>query len=41
MKLQESYNKAYVIYPESEVEILGGCAGSTPEQLSAQLTRLN
>ncbi|KAL6007826.1 hypothetical protein ACLOJK_033329 [Asimina triloba] len=37
----ESYKKASIICPESEVEALGGCAGSTPEQLSAQVNRLN
>ncbi|KAF8379228.1 hypothetical protein HHK36_028659 [Tetracentron sinense] len=38
---QESCKKASIICPESEVEALGGCNGSTPEQLSAQLNRLN
>uniref|UniRef100_A0A2N9ED29 Rad50/SbcC-type AAA domain-containing protein n=1 Tax=Fagus sylvatica TaxID=28930 RepID=A0A2N9ED29_FAGSY len=37
----ESCRKASIICPESEIEALGGCDGSTPEQLSAQLTRLN
>lgn len=41
VKLQESCRKASIICPESEIEALGGCDGSTPEQLSAQLTRLN
>ncbi|CAK9135142.1 unnamed protein product [Ilex paraguariensis] len=38
---KESYKKASIICPESEIDALGGCAGSTPEQLSAQLSRLN
>ncbi|XP_055810992.1 structural maintenance of chromosomes protein 6B-like isoform X2 [Solanum dulcamara] len=38
---RESYKKASIICPESEIETLGGCDGSTPEQLSAQLTRLS
>ncbi|XP_059666932.1 structural maintenance of chromosomes protein 6B [Cornus florida] len=38
---KESYKKASIICPESEIEALGGCEGSTPEQLSAQLSRLN
>ncbi|XP_062153767.1 structural maintenance of chromosomes protein 6B-like isoform X1 [Alnus glutinosa] len=37
----ESCRKSSIICPESEIEALGGCDGSTPEQLSAQLTRLN
>ncbi|KAK4570872.1 hypothetical protein RGQ29_029649 [Quercus rubra] len=37
----ESCRKASIICPESEIEALGGCEGSNPEQLSAQLTRLN
>ncbi|KAJ0961973.1 hypothetical protein J5N97_029801 [Dioscorea zingiberensis] len=37
---QENFRKASIICPESEVEGLGGCVGSTPEQLSAQLNRL-
>lgn len=41
MELQESYRKASIICPESEIEELGGCSGSTPEQLSAQLSRLS
>ncbi|KAL9266845.1 Structural maintenance of chromosomes protein 6B-like protein [Drosera capensis] len=36
---EEYYEKASLICPESEVEALGGCNGSTPEQLSAQLNR--
>ena len=39
--MQESHRKASIICPESDIEALGGCQGSTPEQLSAQLTRLN
>lgn len=38
---RESYKKASIICPESEIEAVGGCDGSTPEQLSAQLTRLS
>ncbi|KAM3281888.1 structural maintenance of chromosomes protein 6B [Capsicum chacoense] len=38
---RESYEKASIICPESELETVGGCDGSTPEQLSAQLTRLS
>ncbi|KAM7499521.1 hypothetical protein LguiA_023935 [Lonicera macranthoides] len=38
---KESYRKASIICPESEIEELGGCSGSTPEQLSAQLSRLS
>ncbi|XP_069154385.1 structural maintenance of chromosomes protein 6B isoform X2 [Solanum lycopersicum] len=37
----ESYKKASIICPESEIEALGGCDGSTPEQLSAHLARLS
>lgn len=37
---KESCRKASIICPESEIEALGGCK-STPEQLSAQLNRLN
>ncbi|GMP24030.1 hypothetical protein CsSME_00001432 [Camellia sinensis var. sinensis] len=37
----ESYKKASIICPESDLEALRGCEGSTPEQLSAQLSRLN
>lgn len=40
-QLQESYSKASIICPESEIEALGDWDGSTPEQLSAHLTRLN
>eukprot|EP01018_Ginkgo_biloba_P006016 Gb_10884 [translate_table: standard] len=39
-KHKENYKKAYVICPKEEVEALGGCHGSTPEQLSAELSRL-
>ncbi|KAK9292001.1 hypothetical protein L1049_019954 [Liquidambar formosana] len=38
---KESCKKASIICPESEIEALGGWDGSTPEQLSAQLNRLN
>ncbi|KAL3337858.1 hypothetical protein AABB24_030151 [Solanum stoloniferum] len=38
---RESYKKASIICPESEIETVGGCDGSTPEQLSAHLTRLS
>ncbi|XP_011621369.1 structural maintenance of chromosomes protein 6B isoform X1 [Amborella trichopoda] len=38
---EESCKKASIICLESEVEALGGCAGNTPEQLSAQINRLN
>ncbi|XP_077235428.1 P-loop containing nucleoside triphosphate hydrolases superfamily protein isoform X2 [Tasmannia lanceolata] len=37
---QESCKKASIICPESEVQALGGCSESTPEQLSAKLSRL-
>ncbi|WMV20484.1 hypothetical protein MTR67_013869 [Solanum verrucosum] len=37
---RESYKKASIICPGSEIETVGGCDGSTPEQLSAHLTRL-
>lgn len=40
-KRKVNYKKASIICPESEIEALGGHDGSTPEQLSAQLTRLN
>nr|XP_009400681.1 PREDICTED: structural maintenance of chromosomes protein 6B-like [Musa acuminata subsp. malaccensis] len=39
-KRQENFRKASIICPECEMEALGGFAGSTPEQLSAQLSRL-
>lgn len=38
---QENFKKASIICPECVVEALGGCSGSTPEQLSAKLIRLN
>lgn len=38
---QENFRKASIICPECEMEALGGCAGHTPEQLSARLNRLN
>ncbi|XP_015076680.1 structural maintenance of chromosomes protein 6B [Solanum pennellii] len=38
---RESCKKASIICPESEIEALGGCDGSTPEQLSAHLARLS
>ncbi|XP_074291145.1 structural maintenance of chromosomes protein 6B-like isoform X2 [Silene latifolia] len=37
---KESYEKASFICPESDVEALGGCKESIPEQLSAQLARM-
>ncbi|PSS33185.1 Structural maintenance of chromosomes protein like [Actinidia chinensis var. chinensis] len=37
----ESYKKASIICPESDLEALGGCEGSTTEQLSALLSKLN
>ncbi|KAI3458312.1 hypothetical protein Pfo_014975 [Paulownia fortunei] len=37
---KESRQKASIICPESEIEALGGCKESNPEQLSAQLSRL-
>ncbi|KAL0317658.1 UNVERIFIED_CONTAM: Structural maintenance of chromosomes protein 6B [Sesamum angustifolium] len=36
----ESHRKASIICPESEIQALGGCKESDPEQLSAQLSRL-
>ena len=39
--LQESCKKASIICPESEIEALGGCCDMNPEELSAQLNRLN
>ncbi|EEF51573.1 structural maintenance of chromosomes protein 6B [Ricinus communis] len=38
---KESCRKASIICPESDIEALGGRDRSTPEQLSAQLNRLN
>lgn len=40
-KFQESDQKASEICPESEIESLGPWDGSTPEQLSAQINRMN
>ncbi|KAJ8438855.1 hypothetical protein Cgig2_007700 [Carnegiea gigantea] len=40
-KRKESYEKASYICPESELEALGGYEDSSPEQLSAQLMRMN
>ncbi|KAL9237139.1 hypothetical protein vseg_011725 [Gypsophila vaccaria] len=37
---EESYEKASFICPESDIEALGGCRDSIPEQLSAQLARM-
>ncbi|XP_011076383.1 structural maintenance of chromosomes protein 6B isoform X1 [Sesamum indicum] len=37
---KESHRKASIICPESEIQALGGCKESDPEQLSAQLSRL-
>ncbi|XP_038976573.1 structural maintenance of chromosomes protein 6B isoform X4 [Phoenix dactylifera] len=37
---QENFRKASIICLECEMEALGGCAGYTPEQLSARLNRL-
>nr|DAD47780.1 TPA_asm: hypothetical protein HUJ06_017718 [Nelumbo nucifera] len=41
VKRQESSKKASIICVESEIKALGGCDGTTPDQLSAQLSRLN
>ncbi|KAH0979218.1 hypothetical protein GBA52_006395 [Prunus armeniaca] len=41
MKNRESSRKASILCPESEIIALGDWDGSTPEQLSAQVTRLN
>ncbi|XP_020572528.1 structural maintenance of chromosomes protein 6A-like isoform X2 [Phalaenopsis equestris] len=38
---QENVRKASIICPEDVVMALGGCSGSTPEQLSAKLNRLS
>ncbi|KAJ4830375.1 Structural maintenance of chromosomes protein 6B [Turnera subulata] len=38
---KESCRKASIICPESDIEALGGWDGSTPEQLSARLNKLN
>ncbi|XP_027910964.1 structural maintenance of chromosomes protein 6A-like isoform X2 [Vigna unguiculata] len=40
-KRKESVEKASIICPENELDSLGGCDGNTPEQISAQLGRLN
>ncbi|CAI9754152.1 unnamed protein product [Fraxinus pennsylvanica] len=40
-KCKENRRKASIICPESEIEALGGCSESNPEQLSAQLSRMN
>ncbi|KAL6639820.1 hypothetical protein ACP70R_022642 [Stipagrostis hirtigluma subsp. patula] len=37
---QEYFKKASIICPESEVEALGGVAGSTKEELSARINKL-
>uniref|UniRef100_A0A0D9XBA3 RecF/RecN/SMC N-terminal domain-containing protein n=1 Tax=Leersia perrieri TaxID=77586 RepID=A0A0D9XBA3_9ORYZ len=37
---QESFKKASIICSESEVETMGGVAGSSPEQLSATINKL-
>ncbi|EEE69205.1 structural maintenance of chromosomes protein 6B [Oryza sativa Japonica Group] len=37
---QESFKKASIICSESDVETLGGVAGSSPEQLSATINKL-
>lgn len=41
LKLQDSCRKASILCPESEILALGDWDGSTPEQLSAQIIRLN
>ncbi|CAA3008732.1 structural maintenance of chromosomes 6B isoform X1 [Olea europaea subsp. europaea] len=38
---KENRRKASIICPENEIEALGGCSESNPEQLSAQLSRMN
>ncbi|PKA46461.1 Structural maintenance of chromosomes protein 2-1 [Apostasia shenzhenica] len=38
---EENFRKASIICPEAEMEALGGYSGSTPEQLSAKLNRVN
>ncbi|XP_065871539.1 structural maintenance of chromosomes protein 6B-like isoform X2 [Euphorbia lathyris] len=40
-ELKENRGKASIICPETDVEALGGLDGRTPEQLSAQLNRVN
>ncbi|XP_068650718.1 structural maintenance of chromosomes protein 6B-like [Aristolochia californica] len=39
-KRQESYKKASIICPLTEVEALGGCSGTTTEKLTAELNML-
>ncbi|CAO2839084.1 unnamed protein product [Amaranthus hypochondriacus] len=39
-KRKDSYEKASYMCPENEIEAIGGCKENTPEQLSAQLTRM-
>ncbi|RDX92053.1 Structural maintenance of chromosomes protein 6A, partial [Mucuna pruriens] len=38
---KESVEKASIICSQNELDSLGGCDGNTPEQVSAQLERLN
>ncbi|XP_050384899.1 structural maintenance of chromosomes protein 6A [Argentina anserina] len=38
---EENYRKASILCPESEIIALGDWDGSTPDQLSTQLTRIN
>ncbi|KAK4770308.1 hypothetical protein SAY87_030840 [Trapa incisa] len=38
---KQNYEKASIICPESEIKVLGDWDGSTPEQLSAQVSRIN
>ncbi|TKY67999.1 Structural maintenance of chromosomes protein 6A [Spatholobus suberectus] len=38
---KESVEKASIICSQNELDSLGGCDGNTPEQISAQLERLN
>ncbi|KAL8153848.1 hypothetical protein V2J09_011608 [Rumex salicifolius] len=40
-KMEENRRKASYVCPESEIESLGGCSESRPDQLSAQLVTLN
>ncbi|KOM51276.1 hypothetical protein LR48_Vigan08g210300 [Vigna angularis] len=40
-KRKESVEKASIICSQNELDSLGGCDGNTPEQISAQLGRLN
>lgn len=39
--MQENVKKASIVCCENELDSLGGCDGSTPEQISAQLQKLN